>query len=126
MRTLSKPRLRAFTLVELLVVIAIIAVLIAILLPVLQKVRRKAVVLNSPIVYHSFQDNTLRICDPRGNYNVELTPSFGWFHARRPGNPTWSSSGRMIGFEDNNWPLGNQKLPQFMCILDPMSGIIRK
>jgi len=120
----AKRQSNAFTLVELLVVIAIIAVLIAILLPVLQRARRKAVVLASPIVYHSFQDNALRVCDPRGNYNIEVTPSYGWFHARRPGNPTWSSSGRTIGFEVNNWPAGPGNLPQYMCILDPMSGII--
>src|SRR5437660_957027 len=88
----------AFTLVELLVVIAIIAVLISILLPVLQKARRKAVVLASPIVYESPKDNTLRLCDPRGNYNMEVTPSYGWFHARRPGIPMWSPSGQKIGF----------------------------
>jgi len=126
MQDASKPRSRAFTLVELLVVIAIVAILISILLPVLLKARRKAVVLASPIVYHAWKDNALHVCDPKGNFDTEVTPSFGWFHARRPGNPSWSSSGRTIGFEDSNWPLGDQSLPQFMCILDPMSGIIRK
>jgi hypothetical protein len=107
-------------------VIAIIAMLISILLPVLLKARRKAIVLASPIVYHCYQDNSLHVCDPKGNYDTNVTPSYGWFHARRPGNPTWSSSGRMIGYEVSNWPLGNPAMPQYMCILDPMSGIIRQ
>jgi prepilin-type N-terminal cleavage/methylation domain-containing protein len=124
MQTISKPRSTAFTLVELLVVIAIIAILISILLPVLLKVRRKAVVLASPIVYRCYKDNSLHVCDPKGNFDTNVTPSYGWFHARRPGNPTWSPSGRVIGFEVSNWPLGNPALPQYMCILDPMSGII--
>ena len=109
MQDASKPRSKAFTLVELLVVIAIIALLISILLPVLFKARRKAVLLASPIVYHSWKDNALRVCDPRGNYDMDVASGFGWFHARRPGNPTWSSSGRMIGYEDNNWPVGDRK-----------------
>src|SRR5947207_13441044 len=93
----AERRSRAFTLVELLVVIAIIAILIAILLPVLQKVRRRAVVLASPIAYESPMDNTLRTCDPRGNYNVEVTPFYGPFKDRRPGIPMWSPSGQKIG-----------------------------
>ena len=81
---LAKKSHSAFTLVELLVVIGIIAILIAILLRVLQKVRRKAVVLTSPIAYHSWTDNTLRVCDPKGNFNMEVTPSYGWPFDRRP------------------------------------------
>ena len=126
MQGASKARSSAFTLVELLVVIAIIAILIAILLPVLQKVRRRAVVLASPIVYHCYKDNSLHVCDPKGNFDTEVTPSFGWFHARRPGNLSWSSSGRTIGFEVSNWPLGDPSLPQYMCVLDPVSGIITR
>src|SRR5438105_5350241 len=111
---------RSFTLVELLVVIAIIAILIAILLPVLQRVRRRAIVLASPIVYYSAGDNTLRLTDPKGNFDIEVTPSFGPDTGRHPGMPMWSPSGQRIGFELNNW--GPPSLgPQFMCILNPMS-----
>jgi prepilin-type N-terminal cleavage/methylation domain-containing protein len=126
MQHASKPRPKAFTLVELLVVIAVIAILIAILLPVISKARRKAVVLASPIVYHSNNDNSLRLTDPTGNFDLMLTPSYGWIHARRPGHPMWSPSGLKIGFELSNWPSGPGNEPQFMCILDPMSGAITR
>src|SRR6266705_792123 len=88
----------AFTLVELRVVIAIIAILIAILLPVLQRVRRRDIVLDSPSVYHGYQDYSLHACDPKGNVDTGVTPTYGWFHARRPGNPSWSPPRRGIGF----------------------------
>jgi hypothetical protein len=38
----------------------------------------------------------------------------------------WSPSGQKIGFELNNWPAGLGTEPQYMCILEPMSGIITK
>ena len=119
----AKRQSNAFTLVELLVVIAIIAVLIAILLPVLLKARRKAVVLASPIVYHAWSGNMLRIADPRGSFDMEVTPAYGSPGDRRPGRPQWSPSGQKIGFELNNW---SGTGPQFMGILDPMSGTITK
>jgi prepilin-type N-terminal cleavage/methylation domain-containing protein len=123
MQHISKARPRAFTLIELLVVIAIIAILIAILLPVIHKVRRKAVVLASPIVYHSFKDNALHLTDPKGYFDMAVTPSYGPFGERRPRFPMWSPSGQKIGFAVSNW---SGTGPQYMCILDPMSGIITK
>jgi len=125
MKRFSPSRIRAFTLVELLVVIAIIAVLMAILLPVLQKVRRRVIVLACPIVYQGFEDNALHLTDPNGNYDILLTPSYGWFHAYRPGNIMWSPNGLRIGYELNNWFGGNADKPA-MAILDPSSGNVIK
>ena len=125
MRPRTQRRILAFTLVELLVVIAIIAILMAILLPVLQKVRRKAIVLVCPIVYHGFEDNALHLTDTQGNYDLQLTPSYGWFHAYRPGHVMWSPSGLKIGYELNNWPCGPGGIA-CMAILDPSSGYVIK
>ena len=38
----------------------------------------------------------------------------------------WSPSGLRIGFELSNWPLGNASIPQYLCVLDPMSGTMIK
>src|SRR5439155_18846543 len=54
------------------------------------------------------------------------THPFEWFHAGRPWNARWPPSGLRIGFELSNWPLGNAKLPQYLCVLDPMSGAMIK
>jgi prepilin-type N-terminal cleavage/methylation domain-containing protein len=115
-----------FSLAELLIVIGIIGLLIAILLPVIHKVRRKAVVLACPIVYHSLQDNALHVTDTHGGHDLAVTPTFGQFDQRRPGHPMWSPSGQKIGFELSNWTAGPGIQPQYMCVLDPMSGAIKQ
>src|SRR4051812_27443851 len=60
-----KPQRRAFTLVELLVVIGIIALLIGILIPVVSKVRTQAYVTNS-------SQQLSRISQAINNYHLEF------------------------------------------------------
>jgi prepilin-type N-terminal cleavage/methylation domain-containing protein len=123
MQGASKSRSRAFTLVELLVAIAIIAILIALLSTVLGKARRKAIILASPIVYHSFNDNALHLTDPTLGWDTKLFFEPTDAYDRRPGGVMWSPSGQKIGFHVINW-LGHG--PQFICICNPMTRDLRK
>jgi prepilin-type N-terminal cleavage/methylation domain-containing protein len=117
-------RIHAFTLVELLVVIGVIGVLISILIPVLAKARRKALVLACPIVYYSDRGNAMHATDPQGKFNLDLTPSLGQFHERRPGRPVWAPSGQKLGYELSNWPVNQHPTPQFICVMNPLAGQI--
>jgi prepilin-type N-terminal cleavage/methylation domain-containing protein len=110
---------RAFTLVELLVVIAIIAVLIAILLPVLSRARRQAVVLVSPVAYVG-KDNRVHLSDPGGGHDVTLQ---GTTEMRCPvchTPPVWSPSGQSLAFRLLE---ANQA---YTAMVEPFTNRVRK
>ena len=117
----AERRSRAFALVELLVVIAIIAILIAILLSVILKVRRKGMILTSPIVYETQLDNSLHVTDPGLNWDLAIFSEPKPPSVRQPRRTMWSPSGQKIGFD-----LGGGPDTQYICVVNPMTGEIIK
>jgi prepilin-type N-terminal cleavage/methylation domain-containing protein len=116
-------RRRAFTLVELLVVVGIISVLIALLFPVLTRARRQFIVLACPIAVVG-EDGALYLVSPNGNAEMRLTEP-GLVVQSTVGLRAavqWSPCGRRIGFNAYDRVAGRE----YTVFMEPMANQVWK
>ena len=113
----SRPR-RAFTLVEILIVIAIILVLIALLLPVARKIRRRVVIMTTPIASGSAMMGVDAL-NARGTV-VELSPLLSLHWSMSQQGPAWSPNGSWLAHISADIP---PRSVAGILIMNPATGV---
>ena len=120
-RTHSKPR--AFTLVELLVVIALIAILLALLVPAVQNVRSSAARTQCQnnlnqigIALHAHHDAKRRFPAARGTHPGVFTVAQGWMYELLPFLDQSTLRNAFLAYPG---PVPTDQVPVYQCPADP-------